>query len=71
MDGVIESVSADEVVLKEDNGVSHTYKLLKFKRFQPGHLHQPAPDCGKRRAVKVGQVLADGPATSNGGDQPW
>ena len=51
-DGVIEKVSADEVVLKEDNGVSHTYKLIKFMRSNQGTLCQPAPDCEKRRACQ-------------------
>ena len=65
-DGVIESVSADEVVLKEDNGVSHTYKLLKFKRSNQGTCINQRPIVEKGERVKVGQVLADGPATSNG-----
>ena len=65
-DGVIEKVSADEVVLKEDNGVSHTYKLIKFKRSNQGTCVNQRPIVEKGERVKAGQVLADGPATSNG-----
>ena len=53
-------------MLKEDNGVSHTYKLLKFKRSNQGTCINQRPIVEKGERVKVGQVLADGPATSNG-----
>ncbi len=65
-DGVIEKVSADEIVLKEDNGVSQTYKLIKFKRSNQGTCVNQRPIVEKGERVKKGQVLADGPATSNG-----
>ena len=65
-DGVIEKVSADEVVLKEDNGVTHTYKLIKFKRSNQGTCVNQRPIVEKGERVQKGQVLADGPATSNG-----
>ncbi len=65
-DGVIEKVSADEIILKEDNGVSQTYKLIKFKRSNQGTCVNQRPIVEKGERVKKGQVLADGPATSNG-----
>ena len=65
-DGVIEKVSADEVVLKEDNGATHTYKLIKFKRSNQGTCVNQRPIVEKGERVQKGQVLADGPATSNG-----
>ena len=65
-DGVIEKVSADEIILKEDNGVSQTYKLIKFKRSNQGTCVNQRPIVEKGERVKKGQVLADCPATSNG-----
>ncbi|MCI5752845.1 MAG: DNA-directed RNA polymerase subunit beta [Oscillospiraceae bacterium] len=65
-DGVVESVSADEVVIKEGTGATHTYKLTKFKRSNQGTCINQRPIVDKGEEVHVGQVLADGPATSNG-----
>ena len=65
-DGVVEKVSADEIVVKDGTGATHTYELIKFKRSNQGTCinQRPIVDCGEE--VHVGQVLADGPATCNG-----
>jgi DNA-directed RNA polymerase subunit beta len=65
-DGVVERVSADEVVVKEGTGATHSYKLIKFKRSNQGTCVNQRPIVAKGEEVHVGQVLADGPATSNG-----
>ena len=65
-DGVVDRVSADEVVIKEGTGAVHSYKLIKFKRSNQGTCVNQRPIVEKGETVHVGQVLADGPATSNG-----
>ncbi len=65
-DGVVESVSADEIAIKEGTGAVHTYKLTKFKRSNQGTCINQRPIVNKGDEVHIGQVLADGPATSNG-----
>ncbi len=65
-DGVVEKVSADEIVLKEDSGATQLYKLIKFKRSNQGTCVNQRPIVVKGERVKKGQVLADGPATCNG-----
>ncbi|MDE5993873.1 MAG: DNA-directed RNA polymerase subunit beta, partial [Oscillospiraceae bacterium] len=65
-DGVVEAVSADEVVIKEGTGATHSYKLIKFKRSNQGTCVNQRPIVSKGEEVHVGQVLADGPATCNG-----
>ncbi|MCM1328994.1 MAG: DNA-directed RNA polymerase subunit beta [Ruminococcus sp.] len=65
-DGVVDRVSADEVVIKEGTGAVHSYKLIKFKRSNQGTCVNQRPIVNKGEMVHVGQVLADGPATSNG-----
>ena len=65
-DGVVDRVSADEVVIKEGTGATHSYKLIKFKRSNQGTCVNQRPIVNKGEEVHVGQVLADGPATSNG-----
>ncbi len=65
-DGVVEKVSADEVVIKEGTGATHPYKLIKFKRSNQGTCVNQKPIVEKGEEVHVGQVIADGPATSVG-----
>ena len=65
-DGVVEKVSADEIVIKDSAGVNHLYKLIKFKRSNQGTCVNQRPIVEKGEQVAVGQVIADGPATSNG-----
>ena len=64
--GEVVSVSADEIVVYEDNGRNRKYELLKFKRSNQGNCinQRPIVDVGMR--VEKGDVLADGAATSNG-----
>ncbi|MGN0620969.1 MAG: DNA-directed RNA polymerase subunit beta, partial [Porcipelethomonas sp.] len=64
--GIVDSVSADEIVVKDADGVNHKYKLVKFKRSNQGTCVNQRPIVDKGEAVEVGQVLADGPATADG-----
>ncbi len=65
-DGVVDKVSADEIIIKDDLGERHTYKLLKFLRSNQSNCinQRPIVDAGER--VAKGDVIADGPATDNG-----
>lgn len=65
-DGVVEKISADEIVIKEGTGATHSYKLIKFKRSNQGTCINQKPIVEKGEEVHVGQVIADGPATSGG-----
>ena len=64
--GVVEKLSADEIVIHTDDGDSVTYKMIKFLGSNQGTCinQRPIVEMGER--VKVGDVIADGPATSNG-----
>ncbi len=64
--GVVERVSATEIVINTDEGTQETYKLIKFLRSNHGTCTNQRPIVDKGERVKVGQVLADGPATCNG-----
>jgi RNA polymerase rpb2, domain 6 len=65
-DGVVTKCSADEIVVTDNNGVEHSYKLIKFKRSNQGTCVNQRPAVSKGMEIKVGDVLADGPATSQG-----
>ena len=65
-DGIVKKVTADEIVVSEDNGRSRPYKLLKFQRSNQGNCINQRPIVNVGDRVVKGDVLADGPATSNG-----
>ena len=65
-DGVVDRVSADEVVIKDDAGVLHKYPIIKFMRSNQGTCINQRPIVDKGERVTKGQVIADGPATSDG-----
>ena len=65
--GTVVYVSADEIRIKRDaDGGIDTYKLLKFKRSNPGTCINQRPLVDKGEIVFKNQVLADGPATDLG-----
>ena len=65
-DGIVKSVSADEIVVLENGGDIRTYTLTKFKRSNAGTCTNQRPIVEKGEKIEEGQVIADGPATSNG-----
>ncbi len=64
--GVVEKVTADEIIIKNDNDVLDTYKLIKFKRTNQGTCNNQRPIVSKGERVEAGDVIADGLATKNG-----
>ncbi|CDZ24777.1 DNA-directed RNA polymerase subunit beta [[Clostridium] cellulosi] len=65
-DGVVEKVSAREIVIRTDSGKMETYHLIKFMRSNQGTCINQRPIVYKGERVKKGQVIADGPSTSQG-----
>jgi len=65
-DGEVESVSAEKIVIKRADGTKDTYKLTKFARFNEEACVNQKPVVFKGEKVKVGDILADGYATSGG-----
>ena len=64
--GTVEYVSADKVVVARENGIKDTYELLKFKRSNQGTCINQRPIVSVGEKLDKGDVIADGPATSNG-----
>ena len=64
--GIAERVTADEIIIKREDGVKDRYKLLKFKRSNAGTCINQAPIINKGDQVEKGDVIADGPATDLG-----
>ena len=65
--GEVVYVSANEVRVKRDSdGGIDSYRLLKFKRSNPGTCINQRPIVDKGEKVEIGSVLADGPSTDLG-----
>ncbi|ACL68870.1 DNA-directed RNA polymerase subunit beta [Halothermothrix orenii] len=64
--GVVTRVTADEIVIKTDDGKIDTYKILKFKRSNQGSCINQRPIVRKGQRVDKGDVIADGPSTDHG-----
>ena len=64
-DGVVESLSAREIVVKTAMGRDR-YKLRKFERSNQGTSINQKVRCRVGQVVKAGDLLADGPCTDLG-----
>ncbi len=64
--GVVERAVSNEIVVRQDNGVRDTYHLTKFTRSNQSNCYNQRPMVFKGDRVEAGQVIADGPSTSNG-----
>ncbi|HEY8421560.1 MAG TPA: DNA-directed RNA polymerase subunit beta [Thermoclostridium sp.] len=65
-DGVVESVTATEIVIRLSNGKKDVYRLLKYKRSNQGTCINQRPIVKRGDTVKAGDVIADGPSTDQG-----
>ncbi|WP_144627801.1 DNA-directed RNA polymerase subunit beta [Arthrobacter woluwensis] len=64
--GVVSEVSADLVVMLNDDGTETSYRIGKFSRSNQGNCynHRVLVDEGQR--LEVGGIIADGPSTDQG-----
>ena len=64
--GTVTKVSADKVEVTAENSTTDTYELLKFMRSNQGTCINQRPIVNVGERIEVGDVIADGPATSEG-----
>ena len=64
--GIVERVSADEIVIRNDNSQRDVYKLIKYQRSNQSTClnRKPIVDLGQR--VEADQIIADGASTCKG-----
>jgi len=65
-DGVVERVTAKEIVIRNDDNSKSSYRLIKFSRSNQGTCINQRPIVSRGNRVKAGQVIADGPSTCKG-----
>jgi len=64
--GTVEKVDSEKIVIRGESGTRHTHKLTKFTRSNQSTCinHRPIVKAGEE--VERNQIIADGPAMSNG-----
>ncbi len=64
--GIVERATSTEIVIRNNDNTKDTYKLLMFARSNQGTSINQRPIVVKGERVEAGQVIADGPSTSQG-----
>ncbi len=64
--GVVTRVTADEIVIRDENNVDHMYHLQKFARSNQGTCINQHPIVSEGEVVRARQPIADGPSTDEG-----
>ena len=64
--GTVSRVSADRIEIKNDDGSSSTYPILKFVRSNQGMCYNQKPIVKVGERVETDTIIADGPSTDNG-----
>ena len=64
--GVVEKVTGDEIIVRNNKDGLDSYKLRKFKRTNGGTCINQRPVVSRGEKVNEGDILADGPSTKNG-----
>ena len=64
--GTIDYVSSKEIRMTYDDGEQEVYHLTKFSRSNQSNCYNQVPIVFKGNHVAQGQVIADGPSTSQG-----
>ena len=65
-DGIVERSASKEIIIKCEDGTKDVYRLTKFARSNQSNCYNQKPIVFKGEYVKAGQVIADGPSTSQG-----
>ena len=63
---VLRSTSTDILIQSDDDGQKVNYHLTKFLRSNQSNCYNQKPIVNQGEHVEAGQVIADGPSTSNG-----
>ena len=64
--GMVERSTSTDITIRHEDGTKKVYKLTKFLRSNQSTCYNQRPIVVKGEHVEKGQVIADGPSTSNG-----
>lgn len=66
VDGKVVYVDASKIIIEDENGKEHKYRLLNYERSNASMCLHQTPLVSLGEEVKVGSILADGPAIKGG-----
>ena len=64
--GIVDYVSSTKIIVRTPDNERDEYNLIKFKRSNQSNCYNQKPIVTKGDHVEKGEVIADGPSTSNG-----
>jgi len=64
--GIVQSVTADQIIIKQDDGIEFNYPLQKYQRSNQETCINHRPIVWKGERVLSGQMLTDGPGINAG-----
>ena len=65
-DGTVKTVSSNSIEVVNDDGKTEVYRLTKFMRSNQSNCYNQRPIVFAGDKIKKGEIIADGPSTSNG-----
>lgn len=65
-DGTVERATADDIIIRHDDGTLEKHKMLKYLRSNQGTCINQRPIVQKGERVEATQIIADGPSTDHG-----
>ncbi len=66
VDGKVTYVDASKVIIEDNQGKEHKYRMLNYERSNSSMCLHQTPIVSIGDEVKVGSIIADGPATKGG-----
>ena len=64
--GEVTRVTGSKVIIKNDDGSTSSYKLMKFERSNQGSCMNQKPIVSRGDRVEKGEIIADGPSIDQG-----
>ncbi|HZJ85019.1 MAG TPA: DNA-directed RNA polymerase subunit beta, partial [Syntrophomonadaceae bacterium] len=64
--GMVRKITADKIVIQNDDGTFENYEILKFIRSNQGTCYNQRPIVEVGERVDAHQIIADGPSTDKG-----
>lgn len=64
--GVVERSTSQQIIVRQDDKTRKTYRMTKFLRSNQSNCYNQRPIVVRGERIEAGQVIADGPSTSNG-----
>ena len=65
-DGIVASVTSDQIVIADDDGKAHIFPLIRYERSNQSTCINQHPIVNKGQQVRAGQAIADSSSTDGG-----